>query len=73
MKAWILLQIPTYHDIQDALRKLSDLTIEHWKHDDLFSPTWWVLLMATILPYILWWKIVDKSRFFEIFSFGFFY
>jgi hypothetical protein len=65
-----LLQTPSYHDIQEARKLLSEVSMKHWKHDDLWSPTWWFLLASTILPFIIWWRIVDKSRFFEIFSFG---
>jgi hypothetical protein len=70
MENWIMMQIPTYQEIQEIRKILSSLQIEHWKKDDLFDPTWWFLLLATILPYFLWWRIVDKERFFEIFSFG---
>ncbi|MFL6555613.1 MAG: CBO0543 family protein, partial [Bacillus sp. (in: firmicutes)] len=66
----ILMHIPSFDDIQDARRILSNLSVNHWKQDDLFSPSWWFLLAATIFPYIIWWRVVDKSRYFEIFSFG---
>ncbi len=64
------MQIPTFNDIQDARRILSELSIDHWRHEDLFSPSWWFLLTATLLPYFIWWRVVDKNRYFEILSFG---
>lgn len=69
---FILMHVPTYHDIQEARRNLINISEIHWWHDDFLSVTWWVLLAATILPHFIWWKVVDKERFFEIFSYGLF-
>ncbi|MBM7691552.1 membrane protein implicated in regulation of membrane protease activity [Peribacillus deserti] len=61
---------PSHSDLQRAREVIEDLAIEHWYYDDLFSPQWWFLLIAAVLPYYLWWKVVNKERFFEIFTFG---
>jgi hypothetical protein len=45
---------------------------EHWKYDDFFALTWWFLLFSLVAPYVIWWKLVDRGRFYEIFSFGLF-
>ncbi|QFT88658.1 hypothetical protein FIU87_08385 [Bacillus sp. THAF10] len=37
------------------------------------DPRWWFLLLSLFLPWILWWKIVDNTRFFEILSYGLFW
>ncbi|KAB7663597.1 hypothetical protein F9279_23695 [Bacillus sp. B1-b2] len=44
--------------------------MHHWLEHDVFSLNWWILFCATIIPYFLWWKVVDKNRFYEIFSYG---
>lgn len=69
---FLLMNVPTYQDIQEARRNLMDISEIHWWHNDFLSATWWVLLAATLIPYFIWWKIVDKERFFEIFSYGLF-
>ncbi|MGI6453054.1 MAG: CBO0543 family protein [Syntrophomonadaceae bacterium] len=37
----------------------------------LFEWQWWVLLATLIIPLVIWWKLVDKDRFFQIAFFGF--
>lgn len=66
-----LQKIPTPHDIQQHSKKLNEMTMDYWIHNFVFSLKWWVLLALTIVPWFLWWKIVDKSRITEIFLFGF--
>jgi hypothetical protein len=40
-------------------------------HKNLFSFKWWVLLLIAIMFCFVWWKLVDKKRFSEIFLVGF--
>lgn len=61
---------PSYQDIQNVRQELSDVAFRHWLNDDVFSPTWWLLLASTIIPVYIWYKVVDKKRFFEILSYG---
>lgn len=63
-------KFPSYEEVQKAREKLRDVSFEHWVQDDLFSFNWWLLMAATILPFFIWWKLVDKERFFEILAFG---
>lgn len=63
-------RIPTYKDEQSIREKLRDVSLEHWLKEDLFSFNWWLLLAACILPFFIWWRLVDKGRFFEILAFG---
>jgi hypothetical protein len=64
------IHIPTYDEIQEVRKALNNMAIEHWLHDDLFAFTWWFLLFSSIVPFIIWWRLVDRDRFNEIFSFG---
>ena len=43
--------------------------ISEW-YDRVFSWQWGLLLIMLIIPWIIWWKIVDRQRIAEIFSFG---
>lgn len=63
-------RIPSYKDEQTLREKLRDISLEHWVHEDLFSFNWWLLLAASILPFFIWWRLVDKTRLFEILTFG---
>ncbi|WP_419887757.1 CBO0543 family protein [Neobacillus niacini] len=62
--------IPTYTEIAALRNRLFDKNLKHWIHDDLFTPGWWFLLLSCILPWYIWWKLVDKNRIFEILSYG---
>ncbi|NHM32056.1 hypothetical protein [Neobacillus terrae] len=62
--------LPTYRDIQQLRGKLRDISYEHWLHNDLFTWRWWLLLLLTIVPWIIWWRLVDKKRVAEILLYG---
>ncbi|WP_413299594.1 CBO0543 family protein [Bacillus sp. 1P10SD] len=51
-------------------RKIAEKRNEYWLHDVFFTYQWWLLLGLTILPWILWWKLVDKKRIIEILLYG---
>ena len=54
-------------------RKLSsDLSLEHWLKEEFNTWGWWLSVTLTILPWIIWWKFVDKKRIFEILTYGLF-
>jgi len=61
-----------HKEIEQKFRSLNDLMIQDWLNDFVFSAEWWLLLALTIVPWFLWWKIVDKSRILEILLHGFF-
>lgn len=60
----------TYHEIQEIRRVLKEATNEYWLHTELFQFNWWVSLVLTVLPWFMWWKLVDKARIFEILTYG---
>lgn len=37
------------------------------------DPRWWLLFVSIFFPWLIWWKVVDRSRLFEILSFGLFW
>jgi hypothetical protein len=49
---------------------LTDLRSEHWINNVIFTSNWWILLLISIFPWIIWWKFVNKKRFIEILLFG---
>lgn len=52
--------------------QLLKMTGEYFDTFVIFTWQWWFLLFLTIVPWIIWWKLVDKKRFVEISLFGFF-
>ncbi|MBT2690172.1 hypothetical protein J7I93_18545 [Bacillus sp. ISL-47] len=61
---------PSYEEVQKVRETLRDVSFEHWVQDDLWSFNWWLLVAATVLPFVIWWRLVDKERFFELLAFG---
>lgn len=60
----------SYQEVIEARRELQRLSLEHWLQDDLHKWTWWLNVVLTILPWIIWWKLVDRKRVFEILAYG---
>ncbi|MBM7693942.1 hypothetical protein JOC77_003386 [Peribacillus deserti] len=62
--------IPAHEFIHEERTRWADILLEHWYHNVLFSSNWWLLLCCTLIPYLIWWKLADKGRLFEILSYG---
>ncbi|WLD92764.1 CBO0543 family protein [Alkalihalobacillus sp. AL-G] len=57
-------------DIVDAQQGVIIESLELWREHGLFSPNWWLLLTLLIVPWIVWWFLVDRRRLFKIFAVG---
>lgn len=42
--------------------KLTELRIDYFFEHVLFSYQWWLLIIFTIVPWLIWWKLVDRRR-----------
>ncbi len=62
----------SYKDVFDANRNFRDLAFEHWRSNELFTFDWWFLLILSIVPWFIWWKLLDKNRKTSIIMFGLF-
>lgn len=60
----------SYEDVKDAREQLRDVSMQDWLQNALFTWQWWMLVAATIIPWILWIHYVDKKRIRDIFTFG---
>jgi hypothetical protein len=60
----------SYKNISDTTRNLRDISYEHWLRYEVFTFDWWFLLALSIIPWIIWWKVLDKNRVNEIIMFG---
>ena len=61
---------PSFEQIRDVHKELTDMKTEYWFHHDLFSFQWWLLLLILFVPWLIWWRFVDKNRISQILLFG---
>lgn len=57
--------------IIELRRQIYQIQYDLYMHHTLFSLKWWATLLAVILIWYIWWKLVDKKRFHEIALTGF--
>jgi hypothetical protein len=62
----------TNNKLVELQREQKHALIDYWLNNTFLHWEWWVLLLLTILPWIIWWRIVDKERIYEILTYGFF-
>ena len=58
-------------EILDAHSKFHCLEYEKWRHHELFTWQWWAHLAVLIIPWLIWWKLVDRNRKAQILCYGF--
>lgn len=61
---------PSFEEIKEVDRKLSEMRMRYYERHDLFSFQWWLLLLLLIVPWMIWWRIVDRTRVKEILLYG---
>ncbi|MBM7573343.1 CBO0543 family protein [Aquibacillus albus] len=61
---------PNYDEIRNFHQQLYEMRLEYWIGHDLFTFQWWLLLFVFIVPWIIWWRLVDKKRIRQILLFG---
>jgi hypothetical protein len=64
------LRSPNFDEIKELHEQLVDMRIDYWLEKNLFTLQWWILLFVLIIPWAIWWKLVDKKRIHEILLFG---
>lgn len=61
---------PSKEEINKVDHYLTEIRMENFIHQDFLSPQWWFLLSLLIIPWIVWWILVDKTRIKQILLFG---
>lgn len=61
---------PSFEETYKMQSEADEIGREFWFNDVVFSYQWWLLVAVTIIPFIIWWKIVDRKRLFEISTYG---
>lgn len=62
--------MPTIEQINDARVQLTQMVIQNWRNEDFLTWSWWLLLAILVVPWIIWWFVVDKKRINQILTFG---
>ncbi|TYP72020.1 CBO0543 family protein [Paenibacillus methanolicus] len=57
-------------EIAQVHKQLTELRHQYWLHYDLFTLQWWLLLALLVIPWVIWWRLVDKKRLKDIVLFG---
>jgi hypothetical protein len=76
LEIWInYWQVVDYMDMvisimNDLQREYAQLAIENWLTDGLFTWTWWFLISATVIPWLIFFYLLDRSRALSIWLFG---
>jgi predicted neutral ceramidase superfamily lipid hydrolase len=60
----------SFDEILELHKKITEMRIEYWLNHVLFTFQWWLLLLSLIVPWIIWWRIVDRKRIKDILLFG---
>ncbi|RBW68088.1 CBO0543 family protein [Bacillus taeanensis] len=63
-------QHPSWNEIINIRETLRDTYWEYWINHDLFSFNWWVLLVLNILFIYVAYKVLDRTRLFELLTVG---
>ena len=63
---------PTWQDVLDLTTQFRNTTTEYWLSENVFTFSWWILLITTVGLFIVWYIFLDKNRIFEIITYGFF-
>lgn len=63
----------SYNDVIEAEKNSFNTLKSYWHQENFLAPKWWLLFLLSIVPPIIWWKLLDKKRVTEITAFGLFY
>ena len=59
-----------YNELLATHRHLHEMQYEHWLRYELFTYQWWTLLAMLIIPWIIWWRLADRTRTGIILTYG---
>lgn len=62
--------MPTLEAIVETKKLLWTQLYAHWLSSELFTFTWWFGILFFLVCYVIWWKLVDKSRLIELLLHG---
>jgi len=57
----------SFDEIEKLVKASADTTINHWKHNSLFTPEWWFMLFLFLIPLFLFKRFWERKRTYELF------
>jgi hypothetical protein len=63
---------PSFDKLEEVRKEYLNLYREYWLNHVLFSFDWWLLLIISVVPWIVWWNIVNRKKLTQILLYGFF-
>jgi hypothetical protein len=55
-----------FQEIEKHYGQLRTLWLDYWTQEVVFTYQWWIMIFTLLIPFFLWWKLVDKTRIREI-------
>jgi hypothetical protein len=55
-----------FQEIEKHYAQLRKLWLDYWTQEVVFTYQWWIMIFTLLIPFYLWWKLVDKTRISEI-------
>lgn len=65
-------QSPSFEQVIESQSNSILLEYQHWVKYEVFSFQFWLLVAMLIIPWIVWYRLVDKKRILEIIIHGLF-
>lgn len=66
------MKTPSHKEIVELTKQFKSVVLHRWEMETFLHWRWWLLLVFSILPWVMWWKFADKKRLHEILLYGFF-
>jgi hypothetical protein len=62
---------PLWKELIKTRIQYKDVNFKYWMQSNLFSLAWWIMLITFIVLWVIWWKYLNKTKLFEIITYGF--
>ena len=53
---------PEQAAIVNLQKLLYQMRVSEWINNDIFTFRWWILLLSFVIPWFIWYNLVDKGR-----------
>lgn len=58
------------YEILEGKSRIHELQMQHWLQYEVLTPQWWALVAVLFVPWVIWWRVVDKSKTAVILAYG---
>lgn len=61
---------PSFETVKEMRKHFKEILIQNWLGETFLHWQWWLLIILLLVPWFIWWKVVDKKRLNVIVPFG---